>query len=67
MKEWFGEVKWHKDDLANALECCDYPVTEDNINKLYELCNNHWFTDYMIQTGFEYMYEQIRNNNGWDE
>ena len=24
MKEWFGEVKWHKDDLENALECCDY-------------------------------------------
>lgn len=66
MKECFGEVKWYKDDLANALECCNYPVTENNIEKLYNLCNSHWFTDYMIEMGFEYMYNNIGTGDGWD-
>lgn len=66
MKEWFGEVKWHKDDLENVLEYCDYPVTENNIKKLYEICNSHWFTDYIIEMGFQYMYDNIGVGDGWD-
>ncbi len=67
MREFFGEVKWYKDDLVNALECCNYPLTENNIEKLYNLCNNHWFVDYMIEMGFEYMYNHIGMGDGWDK
>ena len=66
MKEWFGEVKWHEDDLKNALEMMDYPVTENNVKKLYDVCNSHWFTDYIIEQGFEYMYSHIGNDDSWD-
>lgn len=67
MKEWFGEVKWSKEDLINALEVQGYPATENNIKKLYNLINNHWFTDYMIEQGWQYMYDHIGTDDGWDE
>lgn len=67
MKEWFGEVKWCKEDLENALEVRGYPVTNYNVERLYNLCNSHWFTDYMIEMGWEYMYDHIGNDDGWDE
>ena len=54
--EWFGTVRWNEDDLANALELHDYPATEENIAKLREMCDNHWFTDYMIESGWSYNY-----------
>lgn len=60
-EEWFGEVRWSKDDLADALEVKGYPVTEENVNKLLDMVDDHWFTDYMIQAGWEYIYEQINN------
>lgn len=68
MKEWFGEVKWSKEDLANALEVKGFPVTENNIAKLYEICNSHWFTDYMIEMGWQYIYSCIDNDcENWDK
>lgn len=67
MKECFGEVRWYKEDLANALEVQGYPMTENNIEKLYELCNNHWFVDYMVEAGFNYIYDHIGLGDGWDE
>ena len=67
MEEWFGQVRWCEEDLKNALECCDYPVTENNIAKLYALCDKHWFTDCMIEAGWQYMYENIGYGDGWDE
>ena len=67
MKEWFGEVKWSREDLENALEVQGYPVTENNVKKLYNMVNNHWFTDYMIEAGWDYMYGYIGSGDGWDE
>ncbi len=55
-EEWFGVVRWCEADLVNALELHDYPVTKENIAKLYEKCNSHWFTDYMIEAGWKYIY-----------
>lgn len=66
MNEWFGQVRWCEEDLRNALECCDYPVTENNIAKLYAICDKHWFTDVMIEAGWQYMYENIGYDDGWD-
>ena len=66
-KEWFGEVRWCEEDLKNALEVQGYPVTENNIAKLYEACNSHWFTDFMVERGWEYMYDMIGSDDTWDK
>lgn len=66
-KEWFGEVRWCEEDLKNALECVGYPVTANNVAKLYAVCNSHWFTDFMIESGWEYMYNTIGNDDTWDK
>ena len=64
--EWFGIVRWCEKDLKNALETQGYPVTENNISKLYDICNSHWFVDNMIEAGWEYMYNWIGYESGWD-
>lgn len=66
-EEWFGQVRWCEDDLKAALEAQGYPVTENNIAKLYALCDRHWFTDRMIEAGWEYIYDNIGYGEGWDE
>ena len=65
--EWFGMVRWCESDIEEALRYQGYPVTENNIAKLYNLLNSHWFTDHMIEAGWEYMYDQIGYGDGWDE
>lgn len=65
--EWFGIVRWCKDDLISALTDRGYPATEHNIATLYNLCNQHWFTDNMIETGWEYIYNKIDSECEWDE
>lgn len=67
MDKWFGEVKWSKEDLVIALEKQDYPATENNVDKLYSLCNNHWFTDYLIEMGWQYIYDMIGTGKGYDK
>lgn len=64
--EWFGQVRWCEEDLKTALEAQGYPVTENNISKLYDICSSHWFTDHMIEAGWEYMYNWIGYEDGWD-
>ena len=66
-EEWFGQVRWCDEDLKNALEVQGYPVTENNIEKLRALCSHHWFTDYMIEAGWDYMYNNIGLGDGWDK
>lgn len=66
-REWFGQVRWCEDDLRLALENNGYPVTENNIAKLYNLCNSHHFVDYMVEAGWEYMFNIIGYGDGWDE
>ena len=65
--EWFGKVRWCEADLEEALRVQGYPVTENNISRLYDICKSHWFTDHMISSGWEYIYDQIGYGNGWDE
>ena len=65
--EWFGMVRWCEDDLKNALEVIGYPVTENNIARLLDVCNSHWFTDHMVAAGWEYMYDNIGYGDGWDK
>ena len=65
--EWFGKVRWCNEDLEEALDDNGYPVTENNISKLRRECDNHWFTDHMIEAGWEYINAQIGYGDGWDE
>ena len=65
--EWFGMVRWCEEDLKLALEHQGYPVTENNIANLYNLCNNHWFEDHMIEAGWEFIYNNVGYGDGWDE
>lgn len=67
MEEYFGQVRWHEEDLKEALRFQGYPVTENNVAKLREICNRHWFTDHMIEAGWEFMYGNIGNGDGWDK
>ena len=64
--DWFGEVRWCETDLKNALEVQGYPVTENNVAKLYSLCTHHSFEDLIVERGWEYIYAQI-GGDGWDE
>ena len=65
--KWFGQVRWCEEDLMGALEDQGYPATENNIAKLYSLCNSHWFTDHMIEAGWEYINNNIGYGDGWDK
>lgn len=65
--EYFGVVRWCKDDIEAALIDRGLPTTDNNIEKLYKLCNNHWFADAMIEVGWDYIYGMIEVEDGWDE
>ena len=66
MEEYFGVVRWCEEDLKCALINEGYPVTENNISKLSMICDNHWFTDCMIEAGWEYIENNIGIGEGWD-
>lgn len=65
--EWFGIVRWCRDDLVSALIDKGYPLTENNISKLYEICNHHWFSDHMIEAGWDFINCNIGYGDGWDQ
>ena len=67
MSEYFGEVKQYEDDLKNVLEVREFPLTENNIAKLRTICESHWFTDFIIEAGLTFMYNNIGNGDGWDK
>ena len=65
--EWFGEVRWCNADLEAALNDKGYPLTENNIAKLRAKCESHWFTDHLIEAGWDYIDSQIGYGGGWDK
>ena len=59
-EEWFGMVRWNKDDLKNALEVTDHLITENNIDELFCALNkNDDFTECMITAGWDFIYDII--------
>lgn len=58
--EAFGRVEWVDEDIRNALEVGDYPVTDENVSIIRSKLSKHWFTDAMIECGWEYIHEVIR-------
>lgn len=67
MENTFGIVTWNIEDIKNALEVQGYPITDNNVAKVYNLCQHHSFVDCMIAAGWEFMYNNIGNGEGWDE
>lgn len=65
--EWFGKVRWCEEDLVGALKDKEYPVTENNVKKLYDQCSSHWFIDYMVEAGWDYIYSCIDCDNTLDK
>ena len=65
--EWFGQVRWCDEDLVEALDDNGYPATEKNVSKLRRKCDSHWFTDHMIEAGWDYINAQVGYGDGWDE
>lgn len=65
--DWFGIVRWCEDDLINALEVMEYPVTENNIAKLRKLCESNAFIGVMVEAGWDFMYNKIGNDDTWDK
>lgn len=57
--ETFGAICWATEDLENALDVNDLPVTEENVANLFNALNHHSFTDCMISAGWDYIYELI--------
>ena len=61
-EEYFGKIRWCKNDIADALDMRNYPMTKNNIDIIYDaLTNNHSFVDHMIESGWDYIYSQIDN------
>lgn len=48
----------------SALDDRGYPATEANVAKLYNLISGHWFTDNMIEAGWNDIYYQIDSEFG---
>lgn len=49
---WFGRVRWHDDDLRQALIGRGYTPTDENVARIRKECERGWFTDGMIEAGW---------------
>ncbi len=54
-RETFGSVRWHDEDVADALEQAGLPATEENITAVRAKCEHHYFVDAQIDTGWNYI------------
>ena len=57
--EWFGIVRWHEDDIREALLNCGFEPTEEAIRCIRSKAEHHFFKDSMIETGCNLLYAYI--------
>lgn len=62
----FGVVSWCDDDIIEGLQARHKAVTEEHIAAVRSELEKHWFTDAMIEAGWQYMYATI-SDLFWDE
>lgn len=60
-EKWFGEVRWCDEDIRGELELLDVDSTDENVERVRDLCSRHWFTDRMIEAGFEAIDEAVKS------
>ena len=53
--EWFGVVRWRDEDISDELEDIGYPCTPDAVALVKRDLMTHWFTDHMIDAGYDYI------------
>lgn len=58
---WFGDVRWCDDDIRNELDLLDVDITDENVERVRNLCSKHWFTDRMIEAGWEALEDAVRS------
>lgn len=65
----FGTVTWTVEDLENALETQEVPITKENITALYDAVqeNIDKLTEKMIEAGWNYIYDIISDAVRWGE
>lgn len=61
--DYFAKVEWCAEDIENALEVSSIPATEENIATVLNALDNHFFTDYLISAGWDYIYQTIENTD----
>lgn len=57
----FGIVRWCNEDIESALQDEEVEPTEELIGKVRDRLDNHWFSDFMIEHGWEYVHQTVRN------
>lgn len=57
--EWFGIVRWHEDDIRDALEQSGYEATDEAVGLIRQKCEHHFFKDNMISAGWDCIYAYI--------
>jgi hypothetical protein len=65
--EWFGVVRWCDEDIEIILSDQGFIVTPEAVRMIREDCSTHWFTDGMIEAGFELISCHIRNRENRGE
>lgn len=57
--DWFGIVRWHEDDIREALLNRGFEPTEEAIRCIRSKAEHHFFEDSMIETGWDLLYAFI--------
>lgn len=66
--ELFGAVRWCEADIENALEVCGVSPSAAAVSAVRRFCESHWFTDQMIEIGWDVMYDYINDHRSeWEE
>ena len=59
--EYFGVVRWCREDLIEALELCCIEPTEEAVTALYNKVNTHWFTELMTEHGWSFIFSCLND------
>lgn len=61
MNEYFAHVSWCNSDLEQALTDIGVDATPEKIAALRAKVDNHWFSDYLISCGWDYLHDIARD------
>ncbi len=56
---YFGIVRWCAEDVADAIETQGFEPTEENVKTVMDTLNESAFISFMIQAGWEYLYNLV--------
>ena len=63
----FGIVRWYNEDIESALREREAEPTEELTDRIRDRLERHWFTDHMIEAGWDYINnvvdEELRKEN----